>query len=121
MSRRGFLQSLQFGLGATAATALLLEDKALLADEESGVPAEAADPAPQAAQAVLCEIFGDGAAARPRDRGGLARLARSWRGHRYGLLALRSEVAEGLLWRARRVAGVDDLAHWKACWAVAPV
>ena len=46
MSRRGFLQSLQFGLGATAATALLLEDKALFADEESGVPAEAADPAP---------------------------------------------------------------------------
>ena len=30
MSRRGFLQSLQFGLGATAATALLLDDKALL-------------------------------------------------------------------------------------------
>ena len=40
------MQSIQFGLGATAATAMLLDDQTLSADEQIGVPAEAADPAP---------------------------------------------------------------------------
>ena len=42
-SRRSFLQSIQCGLGATAAAAMMLEDATLAQD---GVPSEAMDPPP---------------------------------------------------------------------------
>ena len=42
-SRRSFLQSIQYGLGATAAAAMMLEDATLGQD---GVPSEAMDPPP---------------------------------------------------------------------------